>query len=131
VSERLLGAGAWDVIRAAVQMKKGRTGVQMTVLCRPELVPAMRDLIFRETTTLGLHWRVEKKESLKREFVEVRTEWGAVRMKVARLGSGEVANAAPEYEDCRALAAKHGVPLKRVMQAAMCAWAEMEKGARG
>ncbi|MGB6974470.1 MAG: nickel pincer cofactor biosynthesis protein LarC [Terracidiphilus sp.] len=130
VSERLLEAGAWDVLRAAVQMKKGRTGVQLTVLCKPELVPAMRDLIFRETTTLGLHWRVERKESLTREFVEVRTEWGAVRMKIARVVSGEVANAAPEYEDCRALAMQHRVPLKRVMQAAMRAWAEMEKGAR-
>ncbi|HVC45607.1 MAG TPA: nickel pincer cofactor biosynthesis protein LarC [Terracidiphilus sp.] len=131
VSERLLKAGAWDVIRTAAQMKKGRTGVQMTVLCRPEMVPAMRDLIFRETTTLGLRWRVERKESLKREFVEVPTEWGAVRMKVARFSSGEVANAAPEYEDCRALAVEHGIPLKRMMQEAMRAWAESQKGARG
>lgn len=131
VSERLLEAGAWDVIRTAVQMKKGRTGVQMKVLCKPELVPAMRDLMFRETTTLGLHWRVERKESLARTFTEVRTEWGAVQMKVARLGSGEVANAAPEYEDCRALARKHGVALKRVMQAAMRAWERMETGERG
>jgi pyridinium-3,5-bisthiocarboxylic acid mononucleotide nickel chelatase len=129
VSERLLEAGAWDVIRAAVQMKKGRTGVQLTVLCRPELVSAMRDLIFRETTTLGLHWRVEKKESLEREFVEVQTGWGPVRMKVARFESGEVANASPEYEDCRALAVERGIPLKRVMQEAMSAWAKVEKGA--
>ncbi|HEV2214340.1 MAG TPA: nickel insertion protein, partial [Terracidiphilus sp.] len=87
--------------------------------------------IFRETTTLGLHWRVERKESLAREFVEVRTEWGAVRMKIARLSSGEVANAAPEYEDCRALAMQHAVPLKRVMQEAMRAWGELDKGSRG
>ena len=131
VSERLLEAGAWDVIRAAVQMKKGRTGVQMKVLCKPELVQAMRDLIFRETTTLGMHWRVERKELLKRELVEVPTEWGGIRIKVARLGSGEVANAAPEYEDCRELALKHGIPLKRVMQEAMRAWAESRKGERG
>ena len=61
VSELLLEAGAWDVYRATVQMKKGRTGVQMTVLCRPDLVPALRDLMLRETTTIGLHWRLENK----------------------------------------------------------------------
>jgi len=123
VSERLLEAGAWDVYRAAVQMKKGRTGVEMTVLCRPDLVPALRDLVFRETTTIGLHWRVENKVALKREFAEVETSWGKVRIKVARLPGGAIANAAPEYEDCRALALKHGVPLKRVMEEATRAFA--------
>lgn len=124
VSERLLEAGAWDAYRVPVQMKKGRAGTVLTVLCRPELVPALRELVFRETTTIGLHWRVEEKAALEREFVEVATEWGAVRMKVARLAGGEVANAAPEYEDCRARAREHGVALKRVMQAALAAWAK-------
>jgi pyridinium-3,5-bisthiocarboxylic acid mononucleotide nickel chelatase len=119
VSELLLEAGAWDVYRVAVQMKKGRNGVQMTVLCRPDLVPALRDLLFRETTTIGLHWRMEHKASLAREFAEVRTEWGTVRIKIARWPSGEVANAAPEYEDCRRLAEKNAVALKQVMQEAM------------
>jgi len=123
VSELLLEAGAWDVFRATVQMKKGRTGVQLTVLCSPNLVPPLRELIFRETTTIGLHWRLENKASLAREFAEAQTAWGLVRIKIARWPSGEVANAAPEYEDCRALARKHSVPLKQVMQAAMRAFA--------
>ncbi len=123
VSELLLQAGAWDVYRLAVQMKKGRTGVQMTVLCRPDLVPALRDLVFRETTTIGLHWRIENKLALAREFTEVTTTWGPVRMKIARWPSGDVANASPEYEDCRKLATQHEVPLKRVMQEAMQAYA--------
>ena len=123
VSELLLEAGAWDVFRATVQMKKGRTGVQLTVLCSPDLVPPLRELIFRETTTIGLHWRLENKASLAREFAEAQTAWGPVRIKIARWPSGEVANAAPEYEDCRALARKHSVPLKQVMQAAMRAFA--------
>ncbi|MGB8259804.1 MAG: nickel pincer cofactor biosynthesis protein LarC [Terracidiphilus sp.] len=123
VSERLLAAGAWDVYRAQVQMKKGRAGVQLTVLCRPDLVPVLRDLVFRETTTIGLRWRLENKVALEREFVRVETLWGAVSMKIARFASGEVANAAPEYEDCRKLAAAHSVPLKRVMEAATRAWA--------
>jgi pyridinium-3,5-bisthiocarboxylic acid mononucleotide nickel chelatase len=123
VSELLLEAGAWDVYRAAVQMKKGRTGVQMTVLCRPDLVQTLEELLFRETTTIGLHWRLENKQSLKREWVEVFTTWGDVRIKVARWPSGKIANASPEYEDCRMLATQHSVPLKQVMQEAMRAFA--------
>ena len=122
VSELLLEAGAWDVYRVSVRMKKGREGVQLTVLCHPDRVAALRDTIFRETTTIGLHWRVEQKASLAREFAEVQTAWGPVRIKIARWASGEVANAAPEYEDCRALARKHSLPLKQVMQAAMRAF---------
>ena len=118
VSELLLAAGAWDVYRVPVQMKKGRTGVQLTVLASPGLVPALRDLLFRETTTIGLHWRIENKCSLRREFARIETEWGPVQIKIARWPSGEIANAAPEYEDCRKLATEHSVPLKHVMQEA-------------
>jgi hypothetical protein len=127
VSELLLEAGAWDVYRAAVQMKKGRTGVQMTVLSSPKKLPALRDLLLRETTSIGLRWRLENKMSLDREFAEVETEWGKVQIKVARGPSGEVANASPEYEVCRNLARTHNVPLKRVMQEAMRAWAGRTK----
>jgi hypothetical protein len=119
VSELLLAAGAWDVYRIAVQMKKSRTGVQLTVLCRPDLVPSLCDLIFRETTTIGLHWRTENKVALAREFARVKTEWGAVQIKIARWPSGKIANASPEYEDCRIIAAQHSLPLKQVMQEAM------------
>lgn len=118
-SERLLAAGAWDVYSQPVQMKKGRSGVQLTVLCRPDLVPALRELLVRETTTIGLRWRFENKMALPREFAAVETRWGTVKIKIARWPSGEVANAAPEYEDCRRLAEQHGVPLKQVMQEAM------------
>jgi pyridinium-3,5-bisthiocarboxylic acid mononucleotide nickel chelatase len=118
VSEVLLEAGAWDVYRTPVQMKKGRTGVQLTVLCHPDKVPALRDLLFRETTTIGMHWRIENKVSLAREFEEVQTEWGPVRIKIARWPSGEIANASPEYEDCRRLAAANSVSLKQVTEQA-------------
>ena len=119
VSELLLAAGAWDVYRVAVQMKKGRTGVQLTVLCSPDLVPTLRDLIFRETTTIGLHWRIENKIALAREFSNVETPWGPVQIKVARWPSGKIANASPEFEDCRRIAGEHALPLKFVMQEAM------------
>jgi len=128
VSDILLAAGAWDVYRTSVQMKKGRTGVQMTVLCQPDLVPTLKDLIFRETTSIGLRWRLENKASQAREFVEVETSWGRVRIKVARWPSGMIANATPEYEDCRALAASHSVPLKQVIEEAARAYATIRKG---
>jgi pyridinium-3,5-bisthiocarboxylic acid mononucleotide nickel chelatase len=124
VSELLLEAGAWDVYRAPVQMKKGRAGVQMTVLSSPKLLVTLRDLLLRETTTIGLRWRLENKVALEREFVEAETAWGKVRIKVARWPSGEVANASPEYEVCRNIAHQHGIPLKQVMQEAMRAYAE-------
>jgi pyridinium-3,5-bisthiocarboxylic acid mononucleotide nickel chelatase len=127
VSELLLEAGAWDVYRIPVQMKKGRTGVKLTVLCHPDRLPTLRDLLFRETTTIGLHWRLENKISLAREFKEVQTEWGPVRMKIARWASGEIANAAPEYEDCRQLAVAHSVPLKEVIEQARRVFAAHEE----
>jgi hypothetical protein len=127
VSELLLEAGAWDVYRVPVQMKKGRSGVQMTVLSSPALLPALRDLLLRETTTIGLRWRLENKVALEREFVEAETAWGKVRIKVARWPSGEVANASPEYEVCRNIAHQHGIPLKQVMQEAMRAYSETER----
>jgi len=123
VSELLLAAGAWDVYRVAVQMKKGRTGTQLTVLCRPDLVPALRDLVFRETTTIGLHWHIENKIALAREFLPVETPWGTVQIKIARWPSGKIANASPEFEDCRRIAAQHALPLKFVMQEAMRTYA--------
>jgi uncharacterized protein (DUF111 family) len=89
VSELLLEAGAWDVYRAAVQMKKGRTGVQMTVLCGPISCPAARPSLPRNH-----HHRpaleARKQAGAEREFVEVSTEWGKVRIKIARWPSGKL-----------------------------------------
>jgi hypothetical protein len=122
VSDLLLDHGASDVYRTAVQMKKGRSGVQLTVLCHPDRLAALREIVFRETTTIGLHWRIEDKMALQREFAEVETPWGAVKIKIARWPEGGVANAQPEYEDCRRIAERHNLPLKQVMQQAMQAW---------
>jgi pyridinium-3,5-bisthiocarboxylic acid mononucleotide nickel chelatase len=127
VSELLIESGAWDVYRIPVQMKKGRTGVQLTVLCHPDKIATLRDLLFRETTTIGLHWRVENKISLARDFREVQTEWGPIRIKIARWPSGAIANAAPEYEDCKRIAAAHSVPLKLVTDQAKSLFAAHEE----
>src|SRR6185437_4565108 len=92
VSELLLEAGAWDVYRISVQMKKGRTGVQITILSSPDRAAALRELLLRETTTIGLHWRMENKLALAREFAEVETPWGKVRIKIARWPTNKLGN---------------------------------------
>ena len=126
VADRLLAAGASDVYRTPVQMKKGRTGMQLTILCSPAKAEALQKIVFAETTTLGLRYREEEKIILARSFVSVDTEWGAVKMKIGITESGEVVNASPEFEDCRGIAEQHSVPLKLVMQAAMTAYLRKE-----
>ena len=122
VADRLLAAGASDVYRTPIQMKKGRTGMQLTILCSPAKAEALQKMVFAETTTLGLRYREEQKLILARSFVSVETEWGEVKIKIGTLDSGEVVNYAPEFEDCRSIAERHSVPLKQVMQAAITAY---------
>jgi len=115
--------GALDVMAAPVTMKKGRLGTLLTVLCRPEHEGTLEQLLFRETTTLGIRRREEERVILERAFVTVETAYGKIRMKVASAG-GETLNAMPEYEDCRRAAREHDAPLRAVMDAARTAWAE-------
>jgi uncharacterized protein (DUF111 family) len=96
-------------------MKKSRPGTLLTVLCKPEDADQLTQLIFTETTTLGVRRRDEQRQTLARRWVSVATQWGDVRMKVASM-NGTVTNYAPEYEDCRRIAAEKHVPLKTVMQ---------------
>jgi pyridinium-3,5-bisthiocarboxylic acid mononucleotide nickel chelatase len=116
--DRLLESGAVDVFGLPVQMKKNRTGMLLTVLCQPQDAPKLSQIIFAETTTLGIRQRLEQRQILPRKWITVSTQWGDVRMKVASV-NGTVANYAPEYEDCRRIAVEHRVPLKTVMQEAM------------
>ncbi|HST79485.1 MAG TPA: nickel pincer cofactor biosynthesis protein LarC [Verrucomicrobiae bacterium] len=126
VMERALALGALDVFGTAVQMKKNRPGILLTVLCPPEKKLALTRLIFTETTTLGVRIRQESRAVLARRHVNVRTPWGEVRMKLANL-NGSVSNYAPEYEDCRSIAEAQQVPLKTVMQEAIKIYLEEEK----
>ena len=118
VVDRLLEEGALDVFGMPAQMKKNRPGMLLTVLCRNEDASSLTDLIFIETTTLGVRQREEKRRTLDREWVTVATRWGNVRLKVASM-NGATINYAPEYEDCRRIAGEHHVPLKTVMQEAL------------
>jgi hypothetical protein len=116
--ERLLAEGALDVFSTPVQMKKNRPGALLTVLAKPENSDRLATLIFAETTTLGIRRREEQRHTLARRWESVQTNWGPVRIKIASM-NGTISNYAPEYEDCRALAEAHHVPLKTVMEEAM------------
>jgi len=118
VMERLYTAGALEVFYIPVQMKKNRPGTLLTVVAPPALRTTMTDVIFRETTTIGLRYYDVDRECLEREIVTVQTPIGAVRFKVARRG-GRIVNAVPEFEDCAKLAAAHNLPVKDVQALAM------------
>ncbi len=119
--ERALAAGALDVTCASIQMKKNRPGLELNILCAPERTEALAQLLFEQTTTIGLRIYEARRKVLEREFVSVETAFGSVRIKVAKL-DGKVMNIAPEYEDCQRLATEKSVPLKQVILAAQLAY---------
>ena len=123
--ERALGAGALDCFFTHVQMKKNRPGVLVSILCRPADAEAMHELLFAETPTLGVRSYAVRRRALEREAVTVETEFGTIAVKVAR-SAGRVVGATPEYEDCRAAALAHGVPLRVVQEAALAAYRRVE-----
>jgi pyridinium-3,5-bisthiocarboxylic acid mononucleotide nickel chelatase len=117
----LLAAGALDAFYTAVQMKKGRPGVLVTVIAPPDRREAIEELLFRETTTLGVRRQEWERTTLERETASVATEYGGVRIKIGRRG-GVVYNAWPEFEDCQRLAGEKRVAVKEVLAAALAAW---------
>lgn len=127
--ERLLLAGALDAYLTPIVMKKGRLASMLSVLCRPSDRDALLRLVLTETSTLGVRERSVSRHALARETVCVETPFGAVRVKVAQRPDGG-ATAAPEYDDCRDAAARHGVPLRTVYDAALRARADASPGAR-
>jgi pyridinium-3,5-bisthiocarboxylic acid mononucleotide nickel chelatase len=126
VMDRLLEEGALDVFGIPVQMKKNRPGTLLTVLCEPQDTSKMTELIFSETTTLGVRRRDEVRQTLARRWENVRTPWGEVRIKIASM-NGTITNYAPEYEDCKRIASEHHVPLKSVMHEATRIYLAQEK----
>lgn len=116
--EKALGAGALDVYTTPVQMKKNRPGTLLTVLCKPQDTNVLMSLIFAETTTFGVRSYRAQRRVLPREWVNVATEFGDVRIKVSRV-NGRILHVAPEFEDCRKLAAEKDVPLQRVIASAL------------
>jgi pyridinium-3,5-bisthiocarboxylic acid mononucleotide nickel chelatase len=119
--DRLYAAGALEVFYVPVQMKKNRPGTLLTVIANPDQRAALVEVIFRETTTIGLrHYAVER-EVLAREVVDVATPIGTVRFKVARRG-GRIINATPEFDDCAKLATANNLSVKDVQAIAIKAY---------
>lgn len=114
---QLLEAGALDVYTTAIQMKKNRPAVKLTVLCEAGRIAALEAILFRETTALGVRRWANHRHKLQRREHRVHTKWGEVIGKVALLQDGSQ-RFSPEYESCRQLAAEHGIPLQTVYLAA-------------
>jgi len=121
VLEKALLAGALDVYTTALQMKKNRPGTLLTILCRPEDTDALMSLVFAETTTFGVRTHRAKRRALQREWVNVSTGYGSVRIKLSR-SNGHILHVTPEYDDCRKLAVENDVPLQQVISEALRAY---------
>ena len=118
--ERALNAGALDVVHTPIQMKKNRPGVQLSVLCAEGDADAFSEMILRETSAFGVRRTLTERRKLRRETKTVTTPHGEVTVKLGKL-NGEIVQVAPEYESCRAIAAKADIPLKAVYDAAVAA----------
>lgn len=113
VSDRLFDAGANDVYWIPIIMKKGRPGVMLNVLVDEQRLEPIEDVIFRETTTIGLRYLRASCHRLGREFHSVTTPWGDIHVKVG-YHRGEMVQFAPEFKECEQAAKQYGVPLKKV-----------------
>ncbi len=111
--ERLFDAGALDAVFFPVHMKKGRPGVQVQVMGRPDQKETLMDILFRESTTLGIRFRYSQRKVLRRSFAEVESPWGKMKVKKA-LNSDGSPLFLPEYEVCREIALKNNRPLKEI-----------------
>ncbi|BAT55106.1 hypothetical protein NOS3756_40840 [Nostoc sp. NIES-3756] len=127
VFEALFAVGALDVFTQPIGMKKSRPGILLTVICHPEKLADCEAVLFRETTTLGIRRSTQQRSILQREFQQVETKYGTVRLKVAWQGQSPekvIANVQPEYEDCAELARKHKIPWREIQQLVLRRWHE-------
>lgn len=130
IVERLLEAGALDVTLTPAQMKKNRPGITLSVMARPEDQATMRNLILTETSSLGVREQQLQRSVLPRDCIRVQTQFGETVVKVSHLPGG-AHKYAPEFEDCRVLARKAGVPLREVYVAAEAAARAAHEGGHG
>jgi pyridinium-3,5-bisthiocarboxylic acid mononucleotide nickel chelatase len=122
--EKAFAEGALDVYATPIQMKKNRPGFLITVVCAFHKADALIQMIFRETTTIGVRRFVAHRSILQREFRQVKTEYGDVTIKISSY-KGQMMNYSPEFEDCRRIALEKGVAIKEVMAAAMRAYSQV------
>jgi pyridinium-3,5-bisthiocarboxylic acid mononucleotide nickel chelatase len=124
--EKALEAGALDVYSTPIQMKKNRPAQKITCVCAIADVNRLAELIFCETTTIGIRFTIARRKTLRREFLEVQTPFGAVSMKISLL-DGRPVNFVPEFEDCRRLAESNRVALKEIQAAAVHAYMQTRR----
>jgi uncharacterized protein (DUF111 family) len=117
----LFAAGALDVFTLPIAMKKNRPGVLLTVLCPEAAVAAIEEILFRETTTLGIRKHTVERRKLQRRPHTVETRWGPVQGKLT-WRAGQPATFSPEYDDCARIARAHNVPLRVVCEEASRAY---------
>jgi pyridinium-3,5-bisthiocarboxylic acid mononucleotide nickel chelatase len=127
--DRLLATGALDGYYTPVQMKKGRPGILVTVLCEPGLRERLEETLFAESTTIGVRRQECDRTVLARDVVPVETPYGTIGVKVASRG-GRRYNVQPEFEDCQRAAIAHGVPVKEVWAAALVTYRNNEGASR-
>ncbi len=114
--DKLFEAGANDAFYVPIYMKKNRPGIMLQVLCSADKLNQLKKILFQETTTLGIRYTPMFVHRLERRFRKVETRWGTVTVKEG-LHNGLVVQVAPEYDDCKRLAERANVPLKRIFQA--------------
>jgi uncharacterized protein (TIGR00299 family) protein len=117
VMEKLLAMGVLDVFMTPILMKKNRPATLLTIISPSEKLPSVRSFLLRETTTLGLRWREEERSRTDREILSLQTKYGKIRFKLARW-EGKIVNLSPEYDDCKRLALRKKVALKKIFEEA-------------
>ncbi|PLT27892.1 nickel insertion protein [Peribacillus deserti] len=115
VMDMLFKAGANDVFYIPIFMKKNRPGVMLQLLTSKQRLAGMKEILFKETTTLGIRYYPLTVHRLERKFRSVETMWGAVTVKEGYF-EGELVQRAPEYEECKKIAEANQIPLKRVYE---------------
>ena len=129
IMEQMLKMGVKEVFLTPVFMKKNRPATLLTAICSPGQMPVVTEFLFRETTTIGLRWREERRALADRETLSFDTKYGKIRFKLARW-EGAVINVSPEYEDCKRLALERKIPLKEVFEEARRLAVTVSKGSK-
>ncbi len=133
IFDRLFTTGAVDVFTQPIGMKKSRTGILLTVICPVDRSIHCEQIIFKETSTLGIRRTQQTRSILPREIQSVVTKYGIVRVKVARnnlFGDEAIVNVQPEYEDCATIAQAQQLPWREIHQLALMAWYNLNVGDR-
>jgi pyridinium-3,5-bisthiocarboxylic acid mononucleotide nickel chelatase len=133
IFDRLFAVGAVDVFTQPIGMKKSRSGILLTVICPIDKSHDCEQIIFKETSTLGIRRERQTRSILLREIQSVVTKYGTVRVKVARnnlVDDDSIVNIHPEYEDCAAIAISHQIPWQEIHQLALMAWHDLEPSAK-